>query len=112
MKTLAKIQQDKWLGGVCSGFAYMLGVPTWLVRMGWTLAVFLTCGVPLLAYLLLWVFMPRWHIDPSDYAVRTQRIYEDGPSRATPSAPAAAATPAPPAAAAPAELQPPQPPQS
>lgn len=107
MKTLAKIQQDKWLGGVCSGVAYMLGVPTWLVRMGWTLAAFLTCGVPLLAYLLLWVFMPRWHIDPSDYSARTQRIYEPE------SAPAASAAPPVPAAkSAPDEQQAPPPPQA
>jgi phage shock protein PspC (stress-responsive transcriptional regulator) len=92
MKTLAKIQQDKWLGGVCSGFAYMLGVPAWYVRLA-TCASVLLFGAPILVYLLLWVFMPRWHMDPTDYAARTQRIY-DG-ELATPPAPASAATVAP-----------------
>lgn len=75
MKTLAKIQQDKKIGGVCSGFAYMMGVPTWIVRMTWVLAA-IGCGVPLAAYVLLWIFMPQWHVDPSDYAARTQRCYD------------------------------------
>jgi phage shock protein PspC (stress-responsive transcriptional regulator) len=44
MKTLAKIQQDKWIGGVCSGFAYALGIPTWLTRMALVL-LFLSWGV-------------------------------------------------------------------
>lgn len=77
MKTLAKIKQDKKIGGVCSGFAYMLGVPTWAVRMTWALTVLFGCGVPIAAYLLLWIFMPQWHVDPSDYAVRTQQNYGD-----------------------------------
>lgn len=71
MKTLAKVQQDKWLGGVCSGFAYALGVPTWTIRLVATL-LFLSVGVGLLPYLLLWIFMPRWHIDPQDYLARTR----------------------------------------
>lgn len=90
MKTLAKIQQDKKLGGVCSGFAYMLGAPTWTVRMGWALAVLLGCGFPVAAYLLLWVFMPKWYIDPPDYAARTQRCLEDAvvtPPGAAPGSP-------------------------
>ena len=85
MKTLAKIQQDKKIGGVCSGFAYMMGVPTWIVRMAWALAVLAGCGVPVIAYVLLWIFMPQWHVDPSDYPTRTQRCY-DG-ELATPVAP-------------------------
>lgn len=75
MKTLAKIQQDKWVGGVCSGFSYSLGVPTWMVRLVATL--FLFSGVGFCAYILLWIFMPRWHVEPQDYAVRTKRIFED-----------------------------------
>lgn len=72
MKTIAKIQQDKWLGGVCSGWAYALGVPTWIVRV---LAVCLVgiAGIPCLMYLLLWIFMPRWIQDPHDYIERTRQ---------------------------------------
>jgi len=71
MKTLAKIQQDKWLGGVCSGFAYALGAPTWLVRLA-TTVLFLATGIGIFIYLLLWIFMPSWHVDPTDYRERTQ----------------------------------------
>lgn len=71
MKTLAKIQQDKWLGGVCSGFAYALSTPTWVIRLAAT-ALFLMTGIGLVFYLLLWIFMPSWHVDPSDYRERTK----------------------------------------
>ena len=76
MKTLAKIEQDSVVAGVCGGIAYALGIPAWIVRMvTFLLCVFL--GFPLLGYLLLWVFMPKWHKDPEDYAARTQQSLSD-----------------------------------
>lgn len=77
MKTLAKIQQDKWLGGVCSGFAYALGTPTWVMRLAMA-ALALTTGIGVVFYVLLWIFMPRWHIDPTDYLERTHAPGIDG----------------------------------
>ena len=77
MKTIAKIQQDKWLGGVCSGFAYAIGAPTWIIRLS-AVALTMTTCLPGLFYLLFWVFMPRWKHDPQDYLARTQQIVEDG----------------------------------
>lgn len=70
MKTLAKIKQDRWLGGVCSGFAYALGIPTWLTRLAMAL-LFLSIGFGVVMYVLLWIFMPQWHVDPTDYRERT-----------------------------------------
>lgn len=70
MKTLAKIQQDKCLAGVCSGFAYAIGAPAWLIRVAMVL-LWATYGFGICAYLLLAIFMPRWEVDPSDYAERT-----------------------------------------
>lgn len=86
MKTLAKIQNDKWLGGVCSGFAYMLGAPTWMVRLAVTLALLFGVGSPLPIYVLLWVFMPRWQMDPRDYDERTRRSHVAEPCPSTPPA--------------------------
>lgn len=70
MKTLARIQQDRWLGGICSGFAYSTGLPTWLVRIAAVL-LSLSCGVGGFVYVLLWIFMPTWQVDPTDYTDRT-----------------------------------------
>ena len=70
MKTLAKIKQDKMVAGICSGFAYSLGIPAWIMRIVAVVLV-MASGVGILAYLLLWVFMPQWHVDPTDYVERT-----------------------------------------
>lgn len=71
MKTLAKIQQDKMIAGVCSGFAYAFAIPAWIIRISAAL-LFMAYGVGILAYILLWIFMPKWHVDPQDYAERTR----------------------------------------
>ena len=48
---------DRWLGGVCGGLARMMGVETWIVRLGVTLLTFFW-GTGLVIYILLWVFVP------------------------------------------------------
>ena len=78
MKTLAKIKQDKMVAGICSGFAYSFGIPAWIVRIAAVLLV-LASGAGLLAYALLWIFMPQWHMDPQDYQERT-RIEPQAPA--------------------------------
>lgn len=75
MKTLAKINTDKMIGGVSAGIAYAVGVPTWMTRVAFVLALCLPGSFIL--YLLLWVFMPKWEKDPEDYFARTNRMYED-----------------------------------
>ncbi|MFB3819425.1 MAG: PspC domain-containing protein [Candidatus Methylomirabilales bacterium] len=66
---LRRIREKGWLGGVCAGFGYWLGVPAWLVRLIWTLLV-LVLGFGILLYILLWIFMPVWDHVPEDYEVR------------------------------------------
>ena len=66
MSKLRKVAEKRWIGGVCAGLAYYLGAPTWLVRLGWTLLV-LSLGVGVLAYLLLWIFLPEWENMPKDF---------------------------------------------
>lgn len=56
-----------WLGGVASGLAYAFGWPTWVVRLFWVIAV-LGLGFGTLLYVLLWILVPHWPVDPVDYA--------------------------------------------
>lgn len=66
---LRRIKGKHWLGGVCSGIGYWLGVPTWLVRLAWT--VLLLCyGFGGIVYVLLWIFMPAIESVPPDYEER------------------------------------------
>lgn len=49
---------DRWVGGVCGGLARATGVEAWI----WRLAVVIFAlfgGSGVLAYGLLWIFMPR-----------------------------------------------------
>jgi phage shock protein PspC (stress-responsive transcriptional regulator) len=48
---------------------YWLGMPTWLVRLGWTL-LFLVYGLGAVLYVLFWIFMPAWDQIPEDYEQR------------------------------------------
>jgi phage shock protein PspC (stress-responsive transcriptional regulator) len=65
-RRLRKVEERKWIGGVCAGVAYWLGVPAWLVRLVLTLSV-IGFGFGVLLYLLLWIFMPTWDATPADY---------------------------------------------
>lgn len=71
---LVRIIQRRSLGGVCAGFAYVLGWPIWLMRVtivGFTLLVF---PVGILIYIILWVAMPRSNELPPDFENRTNRF--------------------------------------
>ena len=64
---LRRIKGKGWLGGVCAGFGYWLGIPTWLVRLIWT-ALALAYGVGAVLYILLWVFTATfWTMAESMY---------------------------------------------
>ena len=54
------------IAGVCSGFAYWLEIPTWIVRVLWLMSAF-AGGTGIVIYLILAIFMPRWKEDPQDY---------------------------------------------
>jgi phage shock protein PspC (stress-responsive transcriptional regulator) len=48
---------------------YWFAIPTWLVRLVWT--VLLLCyGIGGAVYVLLWIFMPVWETVPVDYEER------------------------------------------
>ena|SRR5579862_2877383 len=48
---------DRWLGGVCGGLARLTGAEAWMWRLVFTV-LFICGGVGLLAYILLWIFVP------------------------------------------------------
>jgi phage shock protein PspC (stress-responsive transcriptional regulator) len=57
------IKNNCWIGGVCSGIAYILGTNTWIIR----LIFFAFSSVLITPYILLWIFVPEYDIDPPDY---------------------------------------------
>lgn len=56
-RSLTKSSADRILGGVCGGLGRYTGVPSWIWRIGFCVAV-LSFGVGLIPYVLLWIFMP------------------------------------------------------
>ncbi|NPE26933.1 PspC domain-containing protein [Methanococcoides sp. SA1] len=51
-------EKDSMIGGVCAGIAEYFDVDPTIVRLLWVLFVF-GWGTGLLAYLILWVIVPR-----------------------------------------------------
>ncbi len=66
---LRRVKGRRWIGGVCAGIGYWLRMPTWIVRLIWTVLLF-AYGLGGLLYLLLWIFMPAWDRVPEDYNQR------------------------------------------
>jgi phage shock protein PspC (stress-responsive transcriptional regulator) len=54
---LRRSRSDKWLGGVCAGISQVSGIDAWIWRLMFVL-LFMFGGTGLVAYLLLWIFVP------------------------------------------------------
>lgn len=52
-KRLYRDQHQRILGGVCSGIGVFLGINPWIVRI-----LFILSGLGIIAYIILWVFLP------------------------------------------------------
>lgn len=52
-KRLYRDQHQRILGGVCSGIGVFLGINPWIVRI-----LFILSGLGLIAYIILWIFLP------------------------------------------------------
>ena len=50
-------RSDRVLGGVCGGMARATGVESWVWRLMFAV-LFIFAGMGLLAYVLLWIFVP------------------------------------------------------
>jgi phage shock protein C len=57
INSLRRSRSDRWIGGVCGGIARAAGIEAWACRLFFTV-LFLCGGAGLLAYLLLWIFVP------------------------------------------------------
>jgi phage shock protein PspC (stress-responsive transcriptional regulator) len=66
---LARVIDQGIFGGVCSGFAYFTGTPTWIWRAGFVVFSLLG-GSGILVYVVLWAFMPYFDKTPSNYLER------------------------------------------
>lgn len=67
---LRRSRDDRWIGGVCGGLARLTGVQTWVWRL---LVVLLALwgGSGVVAYVLLWIFVPQ---DPEPMASASPRL--------------------------------------
>jgi phage shock protein PspC (stress-responsive transcriptional regulator) len=58
-KRLARSRDNRWLGGVCGGFAEYFGVDPNLVRLLVVLGTILGFGSLVIAYVAAWILMPE-----------------------------------------------------
>ncbi|WEV77517.1 PspC domain-containing protein [Janibacter cremeus] len=56
-RQLVRPRNGKWIAGVCAGLADRLGLPRFLVRLGFV--IFGIVGVGELVYIVLWILMPK-----------------------------------------------------
>ena len=71
---LVRIIQRRTIGGVCAGFAYKFGIPPWIVQALWVVVAIGLSGIPFIAYIVLWILMPKASEFPGDYDARTENF--------------------------------------
>lgn len=57
VNTFRRSRSDRVVGGVCGGMARATGMESWAWRLLFVV-LFICAGAGLLAYLLLWIFVP------------------------------------------------------
>ena len=57
VRSFRRSRNDRWLGGVCGGLGRSTGLESWVWRLIFA-ALFICAGAGLLAYVLLWIFVP------------------------------------------------------
>ena len=67
---LGRVIDHGIFSGVCAGIAYFTGTPTWVWRAGFVV-VSAFYGVGIVAYVVLWAFMPEFKSTPADFSKRT-----------------------------------------
>ncbi|NQY07364.1 MAG: PspC domain-containing protein, partial [Flavobacteriaceae bacterium] len=58
-KKLFRDPDNKYVGGVASGFAHYTGIDALWIRLALVLLVFFGVGTPILIYISLWIFVPE-----------------------------------------------------
>lgn len=59
VRRLMRSRADRTCAGVCGGLAHYIDWDPTIVRLLWILAIFLTSGMALFAYLVFWIVMPE-----------------------------------------------------
>jgi phage shock protein C len=62
-RRLERNMYDRRIAGVCSGWAHYFGMDTTMMRLLWLVLTFVI-GLPLLAYPICWLVMPRNDLHP------------------------------------------------
>jgi len=58
MKRLYRSERDKMISGVCGGIGDYFKIDPTLVRLGWVILIFASCGFALLAYIIAAIIVP------------------------------------------------------
>lgn len=58
VNSFRRSRSDRWLGGVCAGLGRLTGLEPWIWRLAFVLMA-ICAGTGVLAYLLLWIFVPE-----------------------------------------------------
>ena len=58
LQAFTKSEKDRWLGGICGGLGEHTSIPSWAWRLLFTLLGILGCGIGIVLYILLWIFVP------------------------------------------------------
>ncbi len=56
---LVRSRDDRWIGGVCGGFADYTGYDANVIRIVLVAATLLGFGSPVIVYLAAWLLMPK-----------------------------------------------------
>ncbi|NCN52999.1 PspC domain-containing protein [Candidatus Wolfebacteria bacterium] len=65
-KSLKRITPEGGYGGVCSGIAYWLEIPTWVVKLVWIILLVIFPPIIFL-YVALAYILPKYDEIPEDY---------------------------------------------
>ena len=72
--SLFRNENDKFLGGVCSGIGAYLKIDTTLVRVLFAMLAFGAFGTGLVLYIILWAILPSRYLSP---VAVTRKLYRD-----------------------------------
>ena len=59
VRRLYRSGQNKWVAGVCGGLGEYFNIDATLMRVLWIILTLVSVGIGIIAYLLLWAFVPR-----------------------------------------------------
>jgi phage shock protein PspC (stress-responsive transcriptional regulator) len=75
-KRLTRSRDDKWLAGLCGGFAEYTGLDATLIRVILIVATLLGAGSLIVIYLICWLLIPA----ATEYGVAATSLAPEPPS--------------------------------